>query len=492
MATIKVFDPISVPVSILHQLQDLNLRVDQVLHDNERLRADNERLRADNERLQRELEQVRSQLDEARRASKRQAAPFRKGPPKLHPKKPGRKAGDLHGTHAHRLPPPLEHISEILEAPLPEACPHCGGTLCATDTTSQFQTEIPRQPIRREFRIHVGCCQGCGRRVQGRHPLQTSDATGAAASQLGPDAQAAVVTLNKEAGLSHGKISHCLDTLFGIDLTRGASAQIVLRAAERLAPAHQEIVTEIQNAEQLWVDETGWRLGGQPSWLHVWVSERATCYQVAQGRSAAVLEKVLGSDWAGVLIHDGLASYDRFTEALHQQCLFHVLRRARELAATARGGAVRFPRQVIDLFTGAIHLRNEYLAGRVLPAVWESARDVYEIRLLQLLDVERVNAENARLSKHLDRHFVSWFPFLTNEDITPTNAVGEQAVRPAVVNRKVWGGNRTPAGAQAQGVLSSVLRTCQQQAKIVVDFLSATLRSFGNPLLPRPILLDAR
>jgi hypothetical protein len=55
------------------------------------------------------------------------------------------------------------------------------------------QVEIPRKPIHRQFNVHVGQSRKCHRRVQGRHPLQTSDALGAAAAQLGPDAQAAVV-----------------------------------------------------------------------------------------------------------------------------------------------------------------------------------------------------------------------------------------------------------------------------------------------------------
>jgi hypothetical protein len=37
--------------------------------------------------------------------------------------------------------------------------------------------------------------------------LQTSNAVGAAASQLGPDAHAAMVILNKDLGLSHGKVA---------------------------------------------------------------------------------------------------------------------------------------------------------------------------------------------------------------------------------------------------------------------------------------------
>jgi len=414
--------------------------------------------------LQAQVADLNRRLQETLRAGKRQAAPFRKGAPKPNPQTPGRKAGDAHGTHGHRPPPPPEQINETLEAPLPDACPCCGGHVIATEITHQYQTEIPRQPLRRQFNIHVGQCQQCGQRVQGRHALQTSDALGAAASQIGPDGQAAIAGLNKQAGLSHGKIAACLDTLFGIDVSRGASAQIVLRAAQRLEPAYQEIRQATREAEQLVVDETGWRLDGQPAWLHVWVSEQATCYAVAEQRSAAVLEEVIGLDWEGTLVHDGFASYDRFTSAIHQQCLAHVLRRARELLENASGGAVRFPRQVIGLFTEAIHLRNEYWAGRVAPAVWECARDTFDERLLALVNVVRVVPAYETLSAHLGNHFESWFSFLSNEELPATNWAAEQAIRPAVVNRKVWGGNRTPAGASAQGIVTSVLETCKKQA----------------------------
>lgn len=443
------------------------------------------------EALTAEVSRLRAELDEARRASKRQAAPFRKGPPKPQPKRPGRKAGGQHGRHGHRPPPPPEQIDEVHEALLPEACPHCQGPLVETEIAQQYQTEIPRQPLRRQFNVHVGHCQRCGKRAQGRHPLQTSDALGAAASQVGPDAQAAVATRNKEAGLSHAKIATCLESLFGIDLTPGASAQIVLRAAERLGPAYEEIRQATGDAEQLSVDETGWRLGGQPAWLHVWVSARATCYAIDRRRGACVLEEVIGIDWEGVLIHDGFASYDRFRGAFHQQCVAHLLRRAREMLETATRGAVRFPRQVIDLFAGAVRLHNEFLAGRVSAAAWERARDLYELRLLPLLGRRRAGA-NETLAQHLRNHFASWFTFLTEASVPATNWQAEQAIRPAVVNRKVWGGNRTESGAKAQGVLSSVLQTCKQQGQAALDFVSQTLRAFGNRLLPTPILLGTR
>ena len=57
----------------------------------------------------------------------------------------------------------------------------------------------------------------------------------------------------------------------------------------------------------------------------------------------------------------------------------------------------------------------------------------------------------------------------------------EQALRPAVVNRKVWGGNRTQAGAKAQAIVMSVLQTCHQQAKSALSFISNAFRGrIGN------------
>jgi len=153
-----------------------------------------------------ELEARLAKLEALVRSGKRQAAPFSKGAPKSNPKPPGRKGGENYGEHHRRAVP--ARIDEVLEAPLPERCPFCSGEVLETEVAPQYQTEIPRTVIHRQINVHVGQCTCCKKRVQGRHPLQTSDALGACASQIGPDAQAFAVQLNKDAGLSHGKPAH--------------------------------------------------------------------------------------------------------------------------------------------------------------------------------------------------------------------------------------------------------------------------------------------
>src|SRR5688500_13760312 len=162
---------------------------------------------------------LESRIEALARASKRQGAPFSKGPPAADPKCPGRKPGDDYGAKAFRAVPP--RIDEAYDAPLPPSCPRCGGAVELSHIQPQYQAELPRRPIYRQFNVAVGRCAGCRRRVQGRHELQTSDALGAAASQVGPEAQAAAVTLNKDLGLAHGKVSRFFQDLLGIKLSRG-------------------------------------------------------------------------------------------------------------------------------------------------------------------------------------------------------------------------------------------------------------------------------
>jgi hypothetical protein len=57
--------------------------------------------------------------------------------------------------------------------------------------------------------------------VHGRHPLQTSDAVGAAAVQLGPQAVAIAASFNKQLGLSFSKIETVFADRFGLTVTRG-------------------------------------------------------------------------------------------------------------------------------------------------------------------------------------------------------------------------------------------------------------------------------
>ena len=86
-----------------------------------------------------------------------------------------------------------------------------------------------------------------------------------------------------------------------------------------------------------------------------------------------------------------------------------------------------------------------------------------ERELDALLKRSPTHPPNRRLLGHLANEREHLLTFLKAPGIAATNWRAEQAIRPAVVNRKHWGGNRTWHGANTQQVLMSVIRTARQQ-----------------------------
>lgn len=430
------------------------------------------------------ISELEGEVEKLLREGKRQAAPFRnREGPQRKPKKPGRKKGKRHGRHAHRAPLPPAQIDERHDAPLPDCCPHCGSRdVSETHTAKQYQSEIPRRPIYREFTIHLGCCEDCGRRLQGRHPLQTSDALGAAASQLGPEAHAAFVILNKGLGLAHGKCRQFFQEFFGLRIARATSLRSLLRTTKSVEPAYQQLRTAVRRAPWGVPDETGWRVEGQSAWLHVFATERATCFEIGD-RSRKVAERLLGRNWPGTLIHDGLSIYDCFQHAFHQQCVRHLQRRCQELLETAVGGAVHLPRRILALIEQAFTLHRQWRGHRLRGDQLTDAGLTLACELQEAASGRFTFPANRRLAKHVLSHALHWFWFLIDPQIDATNYRAEQALRPAVVNRKVWGGNRTWRGAGTQGILTSLLVTLSQRSHEALAWFALARRS------PTPLAL---
>lgn len=440
----------------------------------EALRAENARLRARVTELERKLAEALRKLEEAQRAQKRQAAPFSKGSPKLNPKPRGRKPGEDYGIKAHRPPP--EKVDEIIPVPLPPRCT-CGGHVEYDQTVAQFQVEIPRKPIHRRFDIDVGHCLDCGRRVQGRHPLQTSDALGAAASQLGSDAQAMTALLKDKVGVSYGDVETIFRDFFGIPLTRGGAAQVVLRVAQSVQAAYRGILIVVRRSRILYPDETGWKVGGWLQWMWVFVARTAVLFTIRDSRGHDVPEEILGKDWSGDMIHDGWSPYDFFKKAHHQQCLGHIERRCKRILEVATRGAVRFPRAVLDLTQDAFRLRDRRDDGEVSPHGLSVAIGRLEARLERLLGWNLTCSANLKLAKHLAHHRGEFFPFLRRPSLEGTSWPADQAIRPAVANRKVFGGNRDPSGARAQEILASIVGTCLKRGVEAFEYLGRVLRA---------------
>jgi transposase len=474
------------PAEPVDELERLAARCLALAEENEQLWGEVSRLAGDNERLRARVGKLEGLLEEARRAGRRQAAPFSRGKPKREPGRPGRRSGEEHGRHGHREPP--GEVDEEIDAPLEPRC-ECGGEIEHQRTEYQYQDELPEpRRVRRRFAVQIGKCRCCGRRHQGRHPFQTSDALGAAGCMLGPRAVALATELNKELGLSPQKTAKALER-FGIRVTAGGVVGAIARQARALDLTYEALIEGVRASRAVAPDETGWRINGQKAWLWAFAGENVTVYLIAAGRGYEHAAHVLGEDYAGVLERDGWAPYRRFTNAKHQTCHAHLLRRTGELIADSVAGQARVPHAVRRILKDALALRDQ---RDVIDADEFGLRvtDLNE-RTDKLLETRATHEPNRRLLAHLATEREHMFTFLTEPGVQATNWRAEQALRPAIVNRKSWGGNRTPNGARTQQITMSVIRTARQQNIDPVELMASAQRS-RQPAASELIKLPAR
>ena len=133
---------------------------------------------------------------------------------------------------------------------------------------------------------------------------------------------------------------------------------------------------------------------------------------------------MLGEDFDGVLIVDGLASYD-VLECVKGRCVAHILRRARGLTESdALPGSDRdHVESLITLLKTALNTaarRDEWAESTYSRKTSRIERDFDD----WLSRADGRHADVIRLAKHLRKHRHEWLLFLYDPDIPATNNHG--------------------------------------------------------------------
>jgi transposase len=150
----------------------------------------------------------------------------------------------------------------------------------------------------------------------------------------------------------------------------------------------------------------------------------------------------------------------------------------------AVGGAVIFPRKVKGILQEGLEVRDLREANQISARTAAGKADELQRRMVQLTEPVKTNPANERFAAHLFRQQRHLFTYLRIPGIDATNYRAEQALKGPIVNRKVWGGNRSEDGAAAQGILASVLGTLTKKAVGTIDWLSGLFRAPADtPLL---------
>jgi hypothetical protein len=415
-----------------------------------------QRLTQENEQLRAALDKTQARVDELERASKRQAAPFRRLEKEkaAQPKRSGRPAGH---PGAHRLRPP--QIDHEVNVPL-EHCPHCACPLDDQRPLTQIIEELP--PLRPEvtrLTTWQATCPCCGEEVRSTHPLQVSAAAqGAAGIHLGPRATALATVLKMHFGLPLRKVCGILKEGFGLSLTAGGLAQLLHRVAGKAQPQHEELLEQVRASHAVYADETSWYVGGK-SWLWVFTTLDHVLYHVNESRGRRVAENVLGADYSGVLVSDCAPIYDDWKCPQHK-CIAHHLRVLREMKARHDTLDPSYLDRWKTLWKDVIALSKR--RAEVPPGEFQRQRDALDGRISELIREYLTQPGDLKFRTRMFNARPHLLGCL-DHDVETTNNRAERAIRPAVIARKLSCGNKTPRGALTWEILASRCATLHQQ-----------------------------
>jgi transposase len=449
-------------------------------------------LKARVEELLAENAALRAQLSQHQRNSRRQAAPFSKGRRKSQPKRPGRKPGQGRFTF-RTLPRPDQWTAPPIEVRLPDpVCPCCGEALHENRVDLAAVTEIPPQPkpIVQPFRVWVYRCPACDTTVRAPHPDLAPDQYGATAHRMGPRVMAAAHATHYGLGVPVRKVPAVLRLFTGVSLTQSALTQDALRRASGpIGRVYQALRDRVPEAEVVYTDDTGWRVGGDPAQLMIFVTDTATVFQVRARHRNEEVREVIGDDYSGVLVTDRGKSYDaKELEAVRQQkCISHALRSINEVLEIKRGRARHFGARLKRLLKEGLQLWHEYHDHRgQLTGFERRARSLREAVTRHLKPRRLVDADNQRLLDEFGRHHTkgNLLRFLDDPRVEPTNNISERGFRFAVIQRKVSQCSKTAGGAEAFAAFASVIKTAMRQGQDVVERLSALFRGIDPQSSP--------
>ena len=283
--------------------------------------------------------------------------------------------------------------------------------------------------------------------------------------------------VNASPRLSVAKTCAVLKQGFGLSLSSGGLSQLLQRVAGKLQGQYQELHERIRTSDAVYADETSWYVGCPGYWLWVFTTPTSTVYRIAGSRGHPVAAKVLGRDFAGVLVSDSAKVYDAFPGPQHK-CIAHHLRNLEQRRYYPGQRSPHYLEAWELLWKDVLELTHarQQLAGNEFAA----RRAQLESRADSLLQAQPAEPGDRKFRTRMNNARKHLFGCLYH-DVDPTNNRAERALRPAVVARKISCGNKTERGSRATEILLSLITTAHQQAR---DFLADLTQTLPLAALP--------
>ena len=382
-----------------------------------------------------------------------------------------------HPKHERALFPP-EQVNGGSHDYVPDLCPSCGHGLQPTAAAPRVvqQIEIHEVPLSiEEHCSHPGWCPHCQKVRYAPFPL-TIERGGL----VGPRLTTLIAYLKGACHASFSTIRKFLRDVVQVTISRGQLVKILGKVSAALERPYAELLEDLPAQARLNIDETGHKQNGARMWTWCFRAGLYTLFKIDPTRSGDVLIEVLGKEFDGVLGCDYFSAYRRYQRefgVLLQFCLAHLIRDVKFLTtlpdARDRAYGERLREALRRLFA-VIH-RREHLSPQAFQDQLEAART--EVLRCGTQGVPETK-HSRNLAKRFEKHGESYFRFLTEPGVEPTNNLAEQAIRFVVLDRLVTQGTRSEAGNRWCERIWTVIATCGQQGRSVFEYLETAVEAW--------------
>jgi transposase len=337
-----------------------------------------------------------------------------------------------------------------------------------------------------EYQLHRLRCPGCGIATCAELP------TGVPTGGQGPRLQAVLALMTGAYRMSKRMVQTFCGDVLGVPVCAG---QVCASEAET-AVATDGVVKELRDyvrSRPANVDETGWWQNRQRGWLWAVVTQAATVFTIALSRAGSVARGLVDPLAGQVITTDRYKGYLWLPLRQRQICWAHLIRDFQAMVDRADAGSPIGEELLCcaeDLFTWWYRVRDGTLSRATF------RRYVGELRSWVRSRLEAGTACGCAKTAGTCREILAVEPalwtFARVEGIEPTNNAVERALRHAVLWRKTSNGTGSETGSHFVENILTVVATCRQQGRNVLEFLTqcceAALR--GAPpgsLLPHKI-----
>jgi len=294
---------------------------------------------------------------------------------------------------------------------------------------------------------------------------------------LGADITASVAFMKGGCHMSYTTIQQFFKEVMHLDISRGLLSKATQKASQSLAPAYNQLAQRLPEQSYLGIDETGHKDNGDKHWTWCFQTPEYSLFHIDKSRGSGVLFDLLGEQFDGIIGCDYWGAYRKFarlTNATVQYCMAHLIREVRFLAEHSIKKLSRWGNELLDwlkkLFD-TLH-RSDQMTSKGF------ARRMKQIKQGFLSRMRR--PPNHRLAKKLSKRFrgksaETYFRFLTEPCVEPTNNASERQIRHTVIDRRITQGTRGQAGMRWCERIWTTIATCKKQKQNVFDFIHQSL-----------------